>query len=208
MTRKEIKALARLQIDGKIGAFFLVSLVGGLIGSIGSGFPLIGAIISLILSSAMSLGMIHIRLHVAFDRSYRPRVGDLFNGFRNLWPFIKLTILSSLITMLWSILFIIPGIIKAIAYSQAPYIIAENPNMPVMEALRLSEKMMKGKKWDFFVLNLSFFGWALLSIPTLGLITIWLEPYMQMSAVNFYNDIKTDFEQFFYAPPPPFDYQL
>jgi uncharacterized membrane protein len=110
--------------------------------------------------------------------------------------------------MLWSILFIIPGIIKALAYSQAPYIIAENPNMPVMEALRLSERMMKGKKWDFFVLNLSFFGWALLSIPTLGLLTIWLEPYMQMSAVNFYNDVKRDFEQFFYAPPPPFGYQL
>lgn len=208
MTRKEIKALARLQIDGKIGAFFLVSLVGGFIGSIGSGFPLIGAIISLILSSAMSLGMIHIRLHVAFDRSYRPRVGDLFEGFRNFWPFLKVTLLSALITMLWSILFIIPGIIKALAYSQAPYIIAENPNMPVMEALRLSERMMKGKKWDYFVLNLSFFGWALLSIPTLGLLSIWLEPYMQMSAVNFYNDVKRDFEQFFYAPPPPFDYQL
>lgn len=208
MTRKEIKALARLQIDGKIGAFFLVSLVGGLVGSIGSGFPLIGAIISIILSSAMSLGMIRIRLHVAFERSYRPRVGDLFEGFHNFWPFLKVTLLSSLITMLWSILFIIPGIIKALAYSQAPYIIAENPNMPVMEALRLSERMMKGKKWDFFVLNLSFFGWALLSIPTLGLLTIWLEPYMQMSAVNFYNDVKRNFEQFFYAPPPPFGYQL
>ena len=208
MTRKEIKAMARLQIDGKIGAFFLVSLVGGLVGSIGSGFPLIGAIISLVLSSAMSLGMIHIRLHVAFERSYRPRVGDLFEGFHNFWPFLKVTLLSSLITMLWSILFIIPGIIKALAYSQAPYIIAENPNMPVMEALRLSERMMKGKKWDFFVLNLSFFGWALLSIPTLGLIMIWLDPYMQMSAVNFYNDVKRNFEQFFYAPPPPFGYQL
>ena len=88
-------------------------------------------------------------------------------------------------------------------YSEIEAFIAENPNMPAMEALRLSEQMMNGRKLDYFVLNLSFLGWALLAIPTLGLITIWLEPYMQMTMVNFYSDVKSNYSQFFYAPPPP-----
>ncbi len=203
MSRKEMKALARLQIEGKIGSLFLVSFVGSLIASLGSGLPLVGVVISLILSSAISLGLIYIHFRIASDPSYRPRVRDLFDGFNNFWPFLKVTLLASLFTFLWSLLFIIPGIIKALAYSQAPYIIAENPNMPAMEAIRQSERMMAGRKIDYFVLNLSFIGWALLAIPTLGLIAIWLEPYMQMTMVNFYSDVKSNYSQFFYAPPPP-----
>ncbi len=203
MSGKEMKALARLQIEGKIGSLFLVSFIGNLIASIGSGLPAVGVIISFILSAAISLGLIYIHFRVAADPSYRPRVKDLFDGFNNFWPFLKVMLLSSLFTFLWSLLFIVPGIIKALAYSQAPYIIAENPNMPAMEALRLSEQMMNGRKTDYFVLNLSFIGWALLAIPTLGLISIWLEPYMQMTMVNFYSDVKSNVSQFFYAPPPP-----
>lgn len=213
MTRKEMKALARLQIEGKIGALFLVSLVANLIASVGAGLPVIGVVISFILSSALSLGLIYIHFRVASDPSYRPKVGDLFEGFNNFWPFLKVMLLSSLFTFLWSLLFIVPGIIKALAYSQAPYIIAENPNMPPMEALRQSERMMAGKKMDYFVLNLSFIGWALLAIPTLGLISIWLEPYMQMTMVNFYSDLKAS-QQWFNPwgtpppPPPPFGQQI
>ena len=203
MTRKEMKALARLQIEGKIGALFLVSFIGSLIASAGSGFPIIGVVLSFILSSAISLSLIYIHFRIAADPSYRPRVGDLFNGFSNFWPFLKAMLLSSLYVFLWSLLFLIPGIIKALAYSQVPYIVAENPNMPVRDALRLSERMMMGRKWEYFVLNLSFMGWALLSLPTLGLITIWLEPYMQMTMINFYSDCKAKSDQFFYAPPPP-----
>ncbi len=205
MTRKEMKALARLQIDGKIAALFWVTVVASFISSIGSGLPAVGVIISLILSSAMGLGTIYIYFRVAADPSYRPRVKDLFDGFNNLWSFLKVSLLSSLFVFLWSLLFIIPGIIKAISYSQALYIIAENPNMPAMEAIRQSERMMAGRKWEYFVLGLSFLGWALLLIPTLGLISIWLEPYMQMTMVNFYSDLKSKQDWFnpWGAPPPP-----
>ncbi|MBQ8254533.1 MAG: DUF975 family protein [Clostridia bacterium] len=206
MKRKEMKALARLQIEGKIGPLFLVSFVGNIIASAGSGFPIVGVILSFILTSAISLGLIYIHFRVAADPSYRPRVGDLFNGFNNFWPFLKVMLLSSLFTFLWSLLFVVPGIVKALAYSQAPYIIAENPNMPAMEALRQSERMMKGRKTEYFVLNLSFIGWALLAIPTLGLLYIWLEPYMQMTMINFYSDLKSSqgyFDPFGTTPPPP-----
>ena len=153
----------------------------------------------------MSLGMIYINFRIAADPSYRPKVKDLFDGFNNLWPFLKVSLLSMLFVFLWSLLFVIPGIIKAASYSQAHYILAENPNMPAMEALRQSERMMAGRKWESFVLVLSFFGWALLSIPTLGLILIWLEPYMQMTMVNFYSDLKSKQDWFnpWGAPPPP-----
>jgi uncharacterized membrane protein len=203
MSRKEMKALARLQIEGKIGSMFWVSLVGSLIASLGSGLPIVGIIISMILSAAISLGLIYIHFRIASDPSYKPRVRDLFDGFNNFWPFLKVSLLASLFTFLWALLFFIPGMVKALAYSQAPYIIAENPNMPAMEALRISERMMSGRKWEYFVLNLSFIGWAFLAIPTLGLLMIWLEPYMQMTMVNFYSDCKAKFGPFFYAPPPP-----
>ncbi len=203
MTRKEMKALARLQIEGKIAALFWVSIVASFIGSIGSWLPAVGVIIAFILSSAISLGLIYIHFRIAADPNYRPRVKDLFDGFNDFWPFLKVTLLASLFTFLWALLFFVPGIVKALAYSQAPYIIAENPNMPAKEALRLSERMMNGRKWEYFVLNLSFIGWELLAIPTLGLIAIWLEPYVRMTMINFYSDCKTKFGPFFYAPPPP-----
>lgn len=205
MTRQQMKSLAKLQIEGKIGSLFLISLVVGLIAGIGSGVPVISFLSVFILTPAMSLGQLYIYFRVAADPHYKPRVKDVFDGFDHFWPFFKVTFLISLFTALWSLLFIVPGIIKGIAYSQAVYIIAENPNMPAMEALRQSEAMMNGKKMDYFVLGLSFIGWALLAIPTLGLIAIWLEPYMQMTMINFYSDLKssTNWYNPWGAPPPP-----
>lgn len=203
MTRQQMKSLAKLQIEGKIGSLFWLSVVASFLSTVAGSFPGVGFVASFVISSAMSLGMIYVHFRIAADPIYRPRVRDLFDGFNNFWPFLKVTLLTSLFTALWSLLFVVPGIIKAISYSQAPYIIAENPNMPAMEALRQSEAMMNGKKMDYFVLGLSFIGWILLAIPTLGLITIWLEPYMSMTMVNFYSDLKASNAQFFYAPPPP-----
>ena len=96
---------------------------------------------------------------------------------------------------LWSLLLIIPGIIKAFAYSQAMYIIAENPEMNAMDALKRSEEMMKGHKMEMFVLGLSFIGWILLGMLTLGLLYIWLLPYMNATMTIFYNNIKPAAQQ-------------
>ncbi len=201
MTRQELKSLAKLQIKGKIGAFFVISLIIGLLSSVASSLPLVGIVASIILTPAFELGYTYICFKVASDPSYKPNLNDLFDGFRSFWPFFKVMFLQGLFTFLWTLLFIIPGYVKACAYSQALYIIAENPEMSAMDALRLSEQMMQGRKMDYFVLNLSFFGWAFLSVFTLGLLLIWLEPYMRMTMVNFYSDVKTSFNQFFYAPP-------
>ena len=114
----------------------------------------------------------------------------MFYGFKDLWCAFKVQFLTGLFTFLWSLLFVIPGIIKALSYSMSTYILAENPGMPALEAIERSKKMMDGHKADLFVLGLSFIGWALLGSITLGIAYIWIIPYVSTTYVNFYNQIK------------------
>ena len=96
--------------------------------------------------------------------------------------------LMSLFIVLWMLLFIIPGIVKSFSYAMTPYILEENPELTANEA------MMKGHKFDLFWLYLSFIGWILLSIFTLGIGLLWLAPYMQTATAAFYEDVKADYE--------------
>ena len=91
---------------------------------------------------------------------------------------------------MWSLLFVIPGIVKALAYSQTFFIVAENPHISVRKAMRLSIAMTKGYKGDLFVLGLSFIGWALLSTLTLYIGYLWLTPYINVTQVNAYRFLK------------------
>jgi uncharacterized membrane protein len=90
---------------------------------------------------------------------------------------------------LWTLLFIIPGIIKAIAYSQMYYIIVEYKDVSVTKAMRISMEITKGHKWDLFVMYLSFLGWDLLSLCTLGILQLWLAPYKNMTYINAYHSL-------------------
>ena len=102
-------------------------------------------------------------------------------------------LLMSVFTLLWTLLFIVPGVIKAIAYSMTPYILKDYPELSPNQAINLSQKMMKGHKFDFFYLVLSFLGWALLCILTLGIGTLWLSPYVYTSFAAFYEDVKKEY---------------
>lgn len=93
--------------------------------------------------------------------------------------------------MLWTLLFIIPGIIKSFSYAMTPYILVEHPEMPVSEAIQTSKRMMNGHKFDLFYLYLTFIGWFLLSIITCGIGFFWLTPYMATAKAAFYLDLKT-----------------
>ena len=103
-------------------------------------------------------------------------------------------LLMSVFTLLWTLLFIIPGVIKTIAYSLTPYILKDFPELTPNQVINLSQKMMKGHKLDFFCLVLSFLGWALLCILTLGIGTLWLSPYVYTSFAAFYQDVKAEYE--------------
>ncbi|MBR1873047.1 MAG: DUF975 family protein [Bacteroidales bacterium] len=101
-------------------------------------------------------------------------------------------LLIGIFVTLWTFLLIIPGIIMAYAYSMAPYIIKDHPELSPMEAIKASRAMMKGHKFDLFYLHLSFIGWMLLTVLTCGIGFLWLAPYMESAQAAFYLDIKGD----------------
>lgn len=137
-------------------------------------------IVSFILALAFSYGMFAYSLTVA---EYGERdTSDMFilfkHGFNAFILNIATYFLMSIIIFMWSLLFFIPGIIKAYAYSQVFYIRAENPDMGIMESLQESEKMMEGHKMEFFVLQLSFIPNYILVSFTFGIYMVYLIPYM------------------------------
>lgn len=195
MNRAELKELSKQQIKGKIGVLFVITLLLIVISVVGSIVlslvPFVGGIASLVLiGSPMALGMVMIYLNVAANLDIQ--VLDLFNGYEDLWSAFKVQFLAGLFTGLWTLLFIIPGIIKGISYSMSMYILAENKGMSALEAINRSKAMMEGHKMDYFVLNLSFIGWILLTYFTLGIAGIWVVPYMSTTITNFYNRIKEE----------------
>ena len=135
----------------------------------------------------MTLGYIYIYLDICAGGEVD--INRLFAGFQRLGQALCLFLLVSIFTFLWSLLFLIPGIIKGISYSQAFYILAEHPEMTASEALNESKRIMDGHKWEYFVLGLSFLGWALLATCTCGILYIWLAPYMNATYVNYYHKL-------------------
>jgi hypothetical protein len=113
----------------------------------------------------------------AFDNSYKNVIKIMF--FRNLYIFG------------WSLLFVIPGIVKSYEYLLVPYLLAENPNLTKDEAFRLSKEMMMGHKWDTFVLGLSFIGWDILSGFTFGILSIfYVQPYKSLTFAALYEELS------------------
>ncbi len=190
--RVEIKSMAKEQIKGNIGILFLIALIIAVISFVSSiilGFiPVIGTAGSICISAGFSLSTIIIYLNLTFGA--KPSLDYIAYGFNDLWSAVKVSFFTGLFTVLWSMLFIIPGIIKAISYSQAMYILAENKGMPALEAISKSKEMMKGHKMEYFVLGLSFLGWTYLGIFTLGIAYIWVIPYMNATYANYYNKLK------------------
>lgn len=92
---------------------------------------------------------------------------------------------------LWSLLLIVPGIVKAYGTILTPYILADCPNVQAMDACRISERMMRGHRMDYFVLDLSFLGWELLSALTLGILhVLYVGPYLELTKAGVYEELK------------------
>ena len=188
MTRVELKNAAKEQIAGKIGILFLMMLIIFAIAFACGFIPFIGSIASFVITPALSLGLCIVYLKLT--KKEEIAVGDLFSGFNNTGRALWLNILVAVFTWLWSLLFVIPGIIKSYSYSMAFYILADHPELTAREALAKSKEMMNGHKWDLFVLQLSFFWWYLLVGVTFGIASIYVVPYMSATTANFYNSIK------------------
>ena len=179
MTRAQLKSMAKAQIKGNIGILFVIAIVTTVI----TGVPLA----NLILVPALGLGLVKIYLNMT--NGQKPKVGDLFSGLDQLGRAWWLSFLIGFFTSLWSMLFVIPGIVKGLSYSMAHYVLADHPEMTARQALNESKRITQGHKGELFVLNLSFLGWQILACFTFGILYIWLIPYMQATVANFYRSL-------------------
>ena len=193
MNRAELKATAKAQIKGKIGILFVITLIIGVVSGIASAvlslIPVVGSLAaSIIVTPAFALSTV--RIYLNLFKGKEPEAMDAFSGFDDFWSAFKVTFFVGLFTFLWSLLFVIPGIIKGISYSMATYILAENKGKAALECINESKAMTEGHKMELFVLSLSFIGWVLLCMITFGIATIWVVPYMNATFANAYLSLK------------------
>lgn len=192
MDRAKLKVAAKIQIKGKIGILFVITLIIGMISGASSAIlsfiPGGTLIVSIIITPAFTLSLIRVYLNVINGNT--PKAGDAFCGYDDFWSAFKVNFLVGLFTFLWSLLLVIPGIIKSFSYSMSTFILAENKGKPALECINESKAMTEGHKMDLFVLGLSFIGWGFLCIITLGMASIWVMPYVQATYANAYNSLK------------------
>lgn len=214
LLNSELRAQAREQLDGKWGTFVLMtflmcviqvlmqipSYIGSLLEVLSPenamaslSFSNISNILSLL---ALPLGW---GLTVSLLRNHREESVDLenlFDGFRGgryTRVFCAL-FLVNLFTFLWTLLLIIPGIMKAFSYALTPYILLDEPELTAKQAISRSCEIMQGRRWKLFCLYLSFIGWGILCLLTFGIGFLWLVPYMNASVAAFYEDARAEYE--------------
>lgn len=148
----------------------------------------ISSLIRLLAAPVFAVGFARYFMNIVSYRAYDRR--DVFAGFSNYGPVLGSMLWVSLFTYLWSLLFIVPGIIKSIAYSQTKYILAENPRVGFREAIKISMVLTDGRKGELFSLYISFFGWLLLTAITFGLAGLYTLPYIETTCVHAYEALK------------------
>ena len=187
MRAKDYRQRAWNSLRGNWSTVVITFLVyGAIIGVCGALSTIgVGAILAFVLEGPLQYGLSVQSLAVV--RGEPASVNDIFAAKDRFGDVFLAYLINSILIALWSLLFIIPGIIQAYAYSMTFYIMRDNPKMKPDEARRESERLMDGNKWALFCLHLSFFGWILLSMFTLGILMLWIMPYMQCATAEFYD---------------------
>ena len=186
-----ISRLSGVKVDTRIVQdYFLNFDMEGFYAYVTSQFPtpvemLLSALLSL-LELILSAGFTIFILNTV--NGTEASLWNLLDGFSSFFRIIWLSILSSVFVFLWSLLLIVPGIIAVYKYRLALYLLLENPNMRAIDCLRESKRLMRGHKWQLFVLDLSFIGWFILcGIPYVGTaVRVWTAPFYRTSCVLFY----------------------
>lgn len=149
---------------------------------------LVAVVISLLVGSVIELGYARFNLDLV-DRQKQPELRTLFGYFPVWRTAFCARFLRGLYVFLWSLLFIIPGIIAEYSYAMTGFILAENPELTASEAIEQSKQIMYGNRWRLFCMRFSFIGWSILSAMTLGIGNLWLTPYRQAADAAFYREI-------------------
>ncbi len=187
-SRPEIKMQAKANFSAQygiaLGAYLLFVLLGAAAGGITFG---IGA---LLLMPPLLVGYCFFNIRIY--KGEKAEIDGLFSaGFTDYGRNLGGVLWMYLFIFLWSLLFIIPGIIKAISYFMTPYILAESKKLDPTRVLKLSMKMTNGYKGEIFVMALSFIGWILLSALTFGLLQLFFAgPYMSASFAGMYSELR------------------
>jgi len=161
-----------------------------------SSFNALMSILSLVLTGPLTFGLSNVFLK--FNRSQSASFKNLFDGFSHFLQTFLLHIIKYIFVILWLLLLIIPGIIAILRYSMAYYIMVDNPGISGMEAIRRSKEMMNGHKVRLFYMWLSFLGWFIFGIVTLGIGFLYVAPYYEATKASFYENLKngSDFDDF------------
>ena len=195
MKNSECRAAARKQLGGNIFAnnwllLLLCYLIQMVILSAGSGITF--GIATLIITGPLLYGTLRLTVNLASTED-KQSVGTMFVGFKeNFLQAFVLCFLSSIFLCLWTLLLIIPGIIKGYSYSMAFYIQQDAEDKNWNNCLKASMQMMKGHKWELFCLDFSFIGWYILGFITFGLGLLWVIPYHYQAKANFYLGLKNN----------------
>lgn len=145
-------------------------------------------IVTLVIGSVIELGYMRFNLDLV-DRQKQPELRTLFDYFSAWRTAFCARFLRGLYIFLWSLLFVIPGIVAEHSYAMTGFILAENPELTATEAIDRSVELMHGNRWRLFCLRFSFIGWSLLCGLTFGIGNLWLTPYMQAADAAFYREI-------------------
>ena len=203
MTRAEMKTWAKGKIKGHLWELLIPIIVAGILTKLTIGQEISMENGSVHGSSGIPLGIFFFFVEVGLTSYMVKFINDQEHNFKDLFVYTKeyiriflVGLLQRIFIFLWTLLFVIPGIIKAFAYSLVPMLLSDEAynNLGYTEVLKKSEEMMKGHKMDYFILQLSFIGWYILSPFTLGLLLIWLVPYHETANTKFLYDIKSGYD--------------
>lgn len=152
--------------------------------------PVLGLALSLLLLVPLGFGY-----NISFQRHMQGEddedlVTRPFQAFKQYGRYLGTSLLMAVYVFLWTLLLIIPGIIMGYAYAMTPYIMHEHPELSSSECIKASKDMMRGYKWKLFCLDLSFIGWVLLGLLSLGIGLLWVQPYYECARVRFYESLK------------------
>ncbi len=203
MSRVELKQWAKEKIKGHIWEILIPIVIAGILSNLtipkvvndnGTMKVTVGLSLS-IFFYFIQVGLAYFMVRFVKDEKYEFK--DLFRFTNDYVRIFIVNILQGIFVFLWSLLLVIPGIIKAFAYSLVPLLLSDDKykDLSYTELLKKSEEIMNGHKMDFFMLILSYIGWHFVAIFTLGLLEIWIIPYETTATYRFLNDVKEAYEK-------------
>ena len=218
MNYSNLRARARENLRGhwgvSIAAAFVAAIFGALLVSSGnivqiveqfseSAPPRMAAVLALFASAVSAFSLVHLILGGVIQLGYAKfllkqhdgreyEIKDLFSQFERFSVGFLQAFLRGLYVILWSLLLVIPGIVKSFSYAMTPFILEEHPELTAKQAIRRSMELMDGHKGELFVLGLTFIGWEILNAFTLGIGSFWLNPYKNAAYAAFYRELTAN----------------